>query len=316
MKRSTRIYLILTAVLLVLGIALAAVGCVLGAVDDIRAGTNDDTQQASFSRSPDSIQGIQLELSSNDIIISPSKDSDLHIYYPSDGNYTYDTEADTVTGQNTLVVYQLPDDGSFLSHFSFNFSQKSGTITLELPEGYTGNITCSVTSGNISAKGVSLGQVQFSTSSGDVALTGCTFSGSTELNSISGEIKLSETQVSGALTCETTSGDLELENLQLHGATVLETVSGELELEDCVLSDSLSLSSTSGDIQLKSTAVSGGLTAGSISGDISLLLSGSPKHRFEELSTISGDISTSGGDPNGNRSISASTTSGDIYIED
>jgi DUF4097 and DUF4098 domain-containing protein YvlB len=296
MKRSTRFYLIFAAVLLVLGLVLGAVGCVLGAVDDIRSETNADTQQTSFSRSPDSIQEIQLELSSDDIIILPSKDSDLHISYPSDENYTYDTEADTVTGQNTLVFYQLPDEGSFLSHFSFNFTKNTGTITLELPEGYIGNIICAVTSGHISAEGVSLGQIQISTSSGDITLTDCT--------------------VSSALTCETTSGELELENLQLHGATVLETVSGELELEDCVLSDSLSLSSTSGDIQLKSTTVSGDLTADSISGDISLLLSGSPKHRFEELSTISGDISTSGGDPNGDRSISASTTSGDIYIED
>jgi DUF4097 and DUF4098 domain-containing protein YvlB len=276
MKRSTRVYLILAAVLLVLGLVLAAVGCVLGAVDDIRSGTNDDAQQTAFSLSPDSIQEIQLELSSNDIIILPSKDSDLHISYPSDGNYAYDTEADIETGQNTLVFYQLPKDGSFLSHFSFNFSQNVGAITVQLPESYTGSITCSVTSGNISAEGVSLGQAQFSTSSGDVALTGCWVSGKTELSSVSGEI----------------------------------------ELEDCVLSDTLDLSSTSGDIQLKSTAVSGDLTADSISGDISLLLSGSPKHRFEGLSTVSGDISTAGGDPNGDRSISANTTSGDIHIED
>jgi DUF4097 and DUF4098 domain-containing protein YvlB len=296
MKRSTRVYLILAAVLLILGLVLGAVGCVLGAVDDIRAGANANAQQTSFSRSPDSIQEIQLELTSDDIIILPSKDSNLHISYPSRGNYAYDTETDTVTGQNTLVFYQLPDEGSFLSHFSFNFSQKAGTITLELPEGYTGNITCSVTSGNISAEGVSLGQVQFSTSSGDVELTDC--------------------WVSGTLTCETTSGELELENLQLHGATVLETVSGEIELKDCDLSDTLSLSSTSGEIDLASTAVSGNLTADSISGDISLLLSGSPKHRFEDISTVSGDISTSGGNPSSQRSISASTTSGDIYIED
>jgi DUF4097 and DUF4098 domain-containing protein YvlB len=296
MKRSTRVYLILATVLLVLGLVLGAVGCVLGAVDDIRAGANDDAQQTSFFRSPDSIQGIQLELSSNDIIILPSKDSDLHISYPSDGNYAYDTETDTVTGQNTLVFYQLPQNGAFLSHFSFSFTKNTGAITLELPEGYSGDITCSVTSGKISAEGISLGKVQLSTSSGDVELTDC--------------------RISGALTCETTSGDVELENLQLHGATVLETVSGELALEDCTVSDSLSLSSTSGEIDLGSTAVLGDLTADSISGDISLLLSGSPKHRFADISTVSGDISTFGGDPNGDRSISASTTSGDIYIED
>jgi DUF4097 and DUF4098 domain-containing protein YvlB len=296
MKRSTRVYLILAAVLLVLGLVLGAVGYVLGAVDDIRAGTNADAQQTAFSRSPDSLQEIQLELSSDDIIILPSKDDNLHISYPSDGNYAYDTEADTVTGQNTLVFYQLPDQGAFLSHFSFHFLQNTGTITIQLPEGYSGNITCSVTSGHISAEGVSLGKVQFSTSSGDVELTDC--------------------RVSGSLTCETTSGDVELENLQLHGATVLETVSGEIELEDCDLPDTLSLSSTSGEIDLDSTAVSGDLTADSISGDISLLLSGSPKHRFADISTVSGDISTFGGDPNGQSSISASTTSGDIYIED
>jgi DUF4097 and DUF4098 domain-containing protein YvlB len=276
MKRSTRVYLILAAVLLVLGLVLGAVGCVLGAVDDIRAGADADAQQTSFSRSPDSVQEIQLDLSSNDIIILPSKDSDLHISYPSGGNYAYDTETDIETGQNTLVFYQLPKDGAFLSHFSFSFTKTTGAITVELPEGYSGSITCSVTSGNISAEGISLGQVQISTSSGDVALTGCWVSGKTELSS----------------------------------------VSGELVLEDCTVSDSLSLSSTSGDIQLKSTAVSGDLTADSISGDISLLLSGSPKHRFEGLSTVSGDISTAGGDPNGDRSISANTTSGDIHIED
>jgi DUF4097 and DUF4098 domain-containing protein YvlB len=316
MKRSTRVYLILAAVLLVLGLVLGAVGYILGAVDDIRAGANADAQQTSFSRSPDSVQEIQLELSSDDIIILPSKDNNLHISYPSDGNYAYDTETDTVTGQNTLVFYQLPDEGSFLSHFSFNFTKNTGAITLALPEGYSGSITCAVTSGHISAEGISLGQVQISTSSGDVELTDCRVSGSMDLNSVSGELRLSETQVSGALTCETTSGDVELENLQLHGVTVLETVSGELELEDCAVSDTLSLSSTSGEIDLGDTAVLGDLTADSISGDISLLLSGSPKHRFVDISTVSGDISTFGGDPNGQSSISASSTSGDIYIED
>lgn len=276
MKRSTRVCLLLAAVLLVLGIALAVVGCVLGAVDDILAGTNDDAQQTSLPFSPENIQGIQLELTSDDIIILPSNDGNLHVSYPSRGNYAYDMESDIKTGQNTLVLYQLPDEGAFLSHFSFSFVQKAGTVTVELPEGYAGSITCSVTSGDISAEGVSLGQVQVSTSSGDAELTGCTITGSAELSSVSGEI----------------------------------------ELEDCVLSDTLDLSSTSGDIGLESTAVAGNLTADSISGDISLLFSGSPKHRFEALSTVSGGISTFGGDPNGQNSISASTTSGDIYIED
>jgi hypothetical protein len=276
MKRSTRVYLILAAVLLVLGIVLVTVGCVLGAVGDIRDGNNDDAQQTSFSLAPESIQAIQLELASDDIIILPSNDNIMHVSYPSEGNYAHTTEADTVTGQNTLVFYQLPDEGSFLSHFSFNFSRNVDTVTVELPEGYSGSITCSVTSGNISATGVSLGQVEISVSSGDVELTDCMISGSATLSSIS----------------------------------------GDLELEDCVLSDTLDLSSTSGDIDLESTAVSGDLTAGSISGDISLLLSGSPKHRFGVNTTVSGNIFVSGGDANSPTSISTTTTSGDIYIED
>ena len=315
MKKFTKIFVILGAVLCLCGSAVAAAGYLGGGFwelydktspritamsapqnqEDLTTAVPSSQGQENLTFSPDEIDRLEFQLSSEDIVFRPSDDGQIHIRYfkRDDVTYTAYTEQSVNSDAgNTLIFTRNDASGSSqLFYFGFRYESDTPDVQVALPNGLS---------------------VDIITASGDVELSGIS-AADLSISTVSGEVELSQVQAA-SLTIGTTSGDMDLEQTTVSGETGLKTTSGDMELEDCSLNRAAVFSSVSGDLS-GHALISGDVTIGTTSGDIELDLSGSPAHAAGEISTTSGELNLQGLQPKSDYSVSISTVSGDITLQ-
>lgn len=302
MKKFTKIFVILGVVLCLCGSAVTAAGYFGGGFRELsdrvspRINAVSSPQgQEDLTFSPDKIDRLEFQLSSEDIVFRPSNDGQIHIRYSNRDDVTYRAYTEQGIGSdagNTLVFTRNVNSGSSqLFYFGFDYDDDTPDIQVALPKGLSMNITTA--SGDVELEGISTSDLSVSTVSGDVDLT----------------------QVqAGSLALGSTSGDMDLEQTTISGETSLKTTSGEMELEDCTLNRAAIFSSVSGDLSGHAT-ISGDVTIGTTSGDVDLDLSGSPAHAAGDISTTSGELNLQGLQPKSEYFVNITTVSGDIDLQ-
>ncbi len=340
MKRFSRLCLIVGAVCLAAGAVLSAVGCAAGAIGDIR--TSPAGTEETLDVPAEQLTQLNISLSSEDVLLQPSPDGDLHISYTPQEDRDYRCEltdsaqdgTQTYSFSSTLLSsgVQWPD----LLKIQIWSNSSYPTVTIYLPEQVSVHVA--TTSGDVRAQNITAAALQLSTTSGDVFLSEFsvlnldasatsgdvtlrdgTLDGNATLSTASGETELAGLEIGGALQCGSTSGDMELSAVTVasavSGAVRCDTASGDISMETVSTLGGLSLNSTSGDISLEAATVCRDIYAESTSGDISIHLAGAPAHRAD-TSTHSGSVEVSGCDSSGPYVLSVSTTSGDIHLVD
>ena len=310
MKKFTRIFVILGAVLCLCGSAVAAAGYLGGGFRELydKASpriaaasasqgqeklTSSPQNQENLTFSSDEIDRLEFRLNSEDIVFRPSEDGQIHIRYFKRDDVTYkaytEQGIDSDAG-NTLVFTRTATSGSTqLFYFGSRYESEAPDVQVALPKGLS---------------------VDLITASGDVELNGISVA-SLSIATVSGEVDLTQVQVD-SLAIGTTSGDMDLEQTTAAGETVLTTTSGETELEDCTLNRA-DFTSVSGDLS-GHAVIAGDITVGTTSGDVELDLSGSPAHAAGEISTTSGEMNLQGLQPKSEYFVNITTVSGDITI--
>lgn len=340
MKKFTRFCLVLGLVLCLCGGAAAAAGAVSGAWREVtaqsaplisRSGTEGSYRTLDYAA--DAFSMVELQLSSEDVSITASKDGMLHIRYlaSDDAEYQTRTESGASGGGDTLVFSRNGTLHSPRFSFGFHYDEEEYEVLVELPAGLSLSILTG--SGDVTVTDVSAGVLAIAASSGDVTLQNCRISGSCTVGTTSGELELenltlsAEAHVESAsgdlelshVACEdslsifTTSGELELENLTVSGDTSVDVTSGDVSLSGCALSGDADLTATSGDIS-GSAVFSGDVTIQTQSGDIELNLSDSPAHALGDTQSQSGTLDIQGTDPDGSCVLNVTTASGDVQI--
>lgn len=301
MKKFTKIFVILGVVLCICGSAVTAAGYLGGGFRELSGrvspritAVSSPQGQETLTFSPDEIDRLEFRLSSEDIVLRPSDDGQIHIRYSKRDDVTYQayTEQSVNSGsKNTLIFTRNVDsDSSQLFYFGFHYESDTPDVQVALPKGLSVNIT---------------------TASGDVELNGIS-AADLSVATVSGEVDLSQVQTE-SLTLGTASGDMDLEQTTVSGETSLETTSGEMELEDCTLNRAVACSSVSGDLS-GHAIISGDITIGTTSGDVELDLTGSPAHSAGNISTTSGEQNLQGLQPKSDYYVNISTVSGDITL--
>lgn len=340
MKKFTRICLILGLVLCLCGGAAAAAGAVSGAWREItaqsapvisRSGVGGTYRTLDYAA--DAFSMVELQLDSEDVSITASKDGGLHIRYLASDDAEYQTRTDPGVsgGGDTLVFSRNGKAHSPLFSFGFHYDDEAYEVQVELPADLSLSIFTG--SGDVTMTGVSADVLAIAASSGDIDLQNCRVGGSCTVGTTSGELDLENSTLSAeahvestsgdlelshvvcqdALSIFTTSGELDLEALTVSGDTSIDTTSGDVSLSGCILSGALELTATSGDIS-GSSVFSGDVTIQTQSGDIDLNLSGSPIHALGSTRTQSGTLDIQGTDPSGSCILNVITASGDARI--
>ena len=300
MKKFTRFCLILGLVLCLCGGAAAAAGAVSGAWREItaqsaplisRSGTEGSYRTLDYAA--DAFSMVELQLSSEDVSITASKDGMLRIRYLASDDAEYQTRTDPGVsgGGDTLVFSRNGTLHSPRFSFGFHYDEEEYEVLVELPAGLSLSILTG--SGDVTVTNVSAGVLAIAASSGDVTLQNC--------------------RIGGSCTVGTTSGELELEDLTVRGDTSVDVTSGDVSLSGCTLSGDADLTATSGDIS-GSAVFSGDVTIQTQSGDIELNLSGSPAHALGDTRSQSGTLDIQGTDPDGSCVLNVTTASGDVQI--
>lgn len=137
--------------------------------------------------------------------------------------------------------------------FTWNSSDVSYEIEIEVPRAITSQLTVKTASGDVELSDLS-GTVELKTASGDATCTGIT--GDLSLNTASGDLRLRNS--AGQLTARSASGDVRVERSALRSLEV-QTASGDLNLDAALVSDGpFQVQTVSGDCQLALAALDPG----------------------------------------------------------
>lgn len=182
----------------------------------------------------------------------------------------------------------------------FEAGSISGDILLTALE--AGEVQVSTTSGDISVEEVN-GKAEFSSTSGEITLF--TERGDCGISTVSGDIRVDS--LNGTFRLSTTSGDIQISGIT--GSGKASTSSGEIWLQFAELTGDLDLSTTSGNVKLtwpEDTAVS--FDAGTTSGEINTF--------FDESLSFNkkGSRATGSYGTGTSHTVDIDTTSGDVDI--
>lgn len=255
------------------------------------------------------ISSLVFQTEEDSVLITQSADDQMHIrqYGMADDEtlkYTLDKTADkiTVTRKNRRFPF-----------FNFSFGFSNPRLEIEVPAGYAGNLTVKTVSGEMGLGGDwKLGEIKFSSTSGDLSVTGIVSGSGFSASTVSGELWVNDITAED-LSFSSTSGDLMAERLA--GSGKASTVSGEVMIK--ALEGALDVNTTSGDVSIKDFNPIGSMSIGTVSGYVGIGLVPGAEATFAAKS-VSGDIDSDvgviSGKKAGDADIVISTTSGDIRI--
>ncbi len=251
---------------------------------------------------PEDISDLDLSWSSGQLDIAPSTDENIRLVEHSPQKGEHPTQSLDYSVDGGVLRVRMPQKDWSSWHFSFPFQiwLESPRLTVYLPDQYFENITLSVTSGTISARGFHADKTIIKASSGLITLDAL-HTGSLQIGISSGEVTGIGLWADTLLVKEN-SGDINLSGSWR--SVQAELSSGNMTLSDELAPDVLALKTTSGDMNFAMPDSDGftlayRVTSGDIEGDFGI-----------DISRGSGTLAY--GD--GSREYTAECTSGNIII--
>jgi len=247
------------------------------------------------------ISGIKLDLSSMDVVITPSDSDEISMTYRGPESLKDDLDLSVEVIDGNLVITQEKQFYMFL--FSWCFTPR--VLEINLPESYADAIELEHSSGDVSISGTyQLSDFSANISSGDIRIENISC-GKLSLHGSSGDISLG-TINADQVGIYVTSGNIKADSITGDGK--IGTTSGGVSIG--VLQGEVDVDVTSGSIKISAFSGSGNVdcTSGSISMTVSNALGDL------SVKTISGDVSVTF-DKDIAYVISARCTSGDIHSD-
>lgn len=281
MKKSTKVLLILSSVLLAVGIVLCGAALCLKGFD-ITAFNSEKFTDKVYTLDED-FESITVDALDADVEFYESPDDKFSVICPENENVTHEL---SVTDGTLSIFRNAPETSGF-----FNISLGSGDrrIRIFLPQ-------------------KSYSSLKVETAMGDVAIPPIFTFDDMRIYTTSGEITV-KAAATGLMLFSTASGDISISDTEAP-IVELSTVSGEVELEKLVAEKSIYVKTTSGDIELGACDAPE-IDLESVSGDINCGLLTPKSFKVE---TVSGDAVWPTGFAS-DESCNIKTVSGDIEVD-
>ena len=259
MKKSTKIWLIAAASLVVIGALIFTEAMWASHWEFSRLST--DKFETNTYEIKEKFTDINIDTTTDDIIFRASDDGECRVVCYEDVNVKH-----TVTAENGTLNVSVSDGREWYEHIGIGFH--APRVTVYLPETEYGALTVSV-------------------STGDITVSGVTFSGDIKAYVTTGEVKLEN------VTCKSFITD---------GAT------GDITLENVIAAEKFSVERSTGDVTFRGSDASE-ISVKTSTGDVSgTLLS----EKVFVTDTSTGDVSVPETKSGGKCGIHTST--GDINI--
>ncbi len=339
MKRSTKIIVILSSVLILIGLVMVSVSFAMTGGDILTYKTDENYEKIEEVYESGEVSAITLSARAQDVILRPSSDGKLRVI-------RYENE--TISFLSQKLYYVLDGDKSIHLKITENepyqkkpvlgyllqLNNKASKVIIEIPNAQE-NISIQTKSGDITFSGISVNEaLTLKSVSGDI--TASTLSvGMLSVSTTSGDIRLTDGNAD-SLTCSAVSGDITVNGVNTKAPSSLETVSGDVDCLSYTSDGHFTVTTTSGDIETENTMlVSADFV--STSGDIDLHLLTNPNRPiYVSWKSVSGTVrhigkpkmpqsGTSSDDGNSNVPLSmesikgnlirTDTVSGDIHLD-
>ena len=314
--RSTKIWLFVSAILMVGGIGLAAIGFAKGGTWRMRFDFKNfklhsgSENFVTKTEKTDSFNKLVVKTDTFDIRVNKGNDHSITYHVPDD-------RIPVITNENgTLTI--LAEEESGLSLFNFgSYGDENPYIEITTPEdtkkeidieSSTGDITITnlsfegpitTSTGDINLSQSKMGKMMLHVSTGDIFANNCSIE-SLNTEASTGEVKISDTTCEGGYTAKTSTGDINIKNSEFSSFTANGSTS-DITVENSSINDILIDTST---------------------GDVKLGLKGEESEYSSKITTSTGDIEINGKEyednynssNSGNKSIAIETSTGDVEI--
>lgn len=260
MRKSTKIWLIVAAVLTSLGLIISATALAISGFD-FTVLSQYQNKTVTFEIDEE-LENITINANTEDIVFLPSDSEKTKVVFCVREDYTpaasvKDSTLSISVNTEKLKWYQ------YISMFNFN----SDKITVYLPEAAyaslninsdTGNIeipkafkfksiNISLSTGDVACHASAENSIAIKVSTGDVSVKDVSAS-SLKVTASTGNIEIANTTVAGNIDLKVSTGDITLsavtaKNLTSNGST------GKLNMQNVILSGKLSINRSTGDIK-------------------------------------------------------------------
>lgn len=199
-------------------------------------------------------------------------------------------------------------------YIGFNISNQKRTLTVSVPRKFTGEVEASTMSGNLDLTGFdSLNAVSTSTASGQITLKNLIATDHIKASTMSGNLDLANLHAGKDMELGTSSGETQLSNGKIDGNLSISSLSGNIDLVDTSINGDGSFKNSSGRVTFSRLAANN-VSISTLSGDVQGSILGDPANYRITADSLSGNIEIPDSG-NGKNAVDISTSSGNIEIK-
>lgn len=192
-------------------------------------------------------QDITLLDKSTKVIINNSNDEKIHVSYQESEDLHYN-----ITATSDIIKFEKKDDYKWYQYI-FTFDFQWPTITISLPDGYSGTLDLKTTNSRIELKNLHTEKnITIRTTNDRVKLENIDAQ-KIDIQTTNDPVELKNVKSAGDLKIKTTNDKVTLENVEATGNLTIETTNDRVTLEN-VKAQKIDASTTNDKIQAKNTA--------------------------------------------------------------
>ncbi len=281
--------------LLVVGIIVTVVGLIITDFNfsDMTTFANADEDYTVEERATEfAATKIRIEADDRVIKFAPSTDGKYGIKY-------YQAEYDTVTYAEESGVISIKAKMARRRWVFFRRASRDvRTITVQVPEAFSGEIDVTTSNGDISVENIgALTRLTLSSSNGDLTAKDLTVSGQVRMDTSNGEITVDTLAASSGITVESSNGEIDIRATSAASIDA-DTSNGDIDFIDVTCDDVLAMSSNGNlrislfgqqqSYEINVDTSNGGIRVGGIKVSSQIMNSGAPKKLRAE--TFNGSI--------------------------
>lgn len=253
MKKQTKIILLTSAALIVIGSIMAGLawfftGGKLGVYKNSTGWHKaHDISMVNQEETLEPFENITLNLNSMPVYFVASDSFKITLQYPNNQTVNYTNQDNTLTVTSNESEVQ----DSYLDFFSFNATQKQTFVNIYYPKGTNfKNIDMQLQYGAFNAQALKGENIAITQGYGDILINNVE-ANELKTNATHGYISLNQV-TSNALTCKAGYGSVQIENAQINQQLTASSNNGSIELDN-IKSDVASLNSVYGSIEVESS---------------------------------------------------------------
>ena len=257
MRKSTKIWLVIAAILVIAGLIVFASAMMTHNWDFTKLNTG--VYETNTHEIKESVSNISINTDTADILFVSTDDKTCKVVCYEKNNIKH-----SVSVQDGTLLINVVDDREWHEYIGINFNTPK--ITVYLPQGEYSSLSVSSSTGDIEiSKEFKFQSIDISESTGDVMNYACV-SDTVKIHARTGNIRV-ENVSAGALDLSVTTGGITVSDVKCTGDVKINVSTGKVKLTD-VQCKNLTSSGNTGDISLTHVIAAENLSIKRSTGDV------------------------------------------------